>query len=236
MQLKSIRFNFRRKQSMSIEKLKELLASGAITQQEFDELSKNVKDTEATPEQTVETTQTEPLDMDKIDKLLQSRLDKAMAKERKEKADLQKRLERLQQSKLTDDEIKQVELEEKERTIAEREKAIAEKENRLYAVKAIKEAGLDDGSDVALSLVDFVMGEDETEINAKIKCFKKLFDRAIAAEIDKRFKEGGYTPQKGGSLNGGKNPFSTEQWNLTEQYQLMANNPDLAKQLQAAVK
>lgn len=216
---------------MDIEKLKELLANEAITQEEFDTMAQSLDEPTATPEPKPAN---EALEMDKIDKLLQSRLDKAMAKERKEKADLQRRLERLQQTKLTDDEMKQVEIEEKERAIVEREMAIADKENRLYAVKAIKEAGLDDGSDISLSLVDFVMGEDETEINAKIKSFKALFNKAVTAEINKRFKENGYTPQKGDSLNGGKNPYAKEQFSLTEQMQLEISNPELAKQLQAA--
>lgn len=212
---------------MTEEKLKELLESGAISQEEFDSMMKTIKE----PEQPEET---EPIDYDKIDKIIQARVDKQMAAERKKNVDLKKQLERLQKDKLTDDEIKQIELDEKERTIAEREKAIADKENRLFAVKAIKEAGLDDGSDISLSLVDFVMGEDKAEINTKIKAFKTLFDKAVAAEVDKRFKNNGYIPQKGETLNGGNNPYTKEQFSLTEQMNLELHNPELAAQLKAA--
>lgn len=220
---------------MTLEKLKELLNSGAISQEEFDEMSKNIKPTEPTndPEPTEPTN--DPIDMEKLDKIIQSRVDKQMATERKKSADLEKQLKRLQQAKLTDDELKQIEIDEKEKAIAERERAITEKENRLYAVKAIKEAGLDDGSDTSLSLVDFVMGEDETEINAKVKSFKELFDKAVTAEVNKRFKEAGYTPNKGNnSLNGGVNPYTKEQFNLTEQMNIETTNPELAAQLKAA--
>ncbi len=225
---------------MTLEKLKELLASGAITQEEFDEMSKNIKPTELNkdPEPTKDPEPkeptNEPIDMEKLDKIIQSRVDKQMATERKKSADLERQLKRLQQAKLTDDELKQIEIDEKEKAIAEREKAITDKENRLYAVKAIKEAGLDDGSDTALSLVDFVMGEDESEIKTKVKAFKELFDKAVSAEVNKRFKENGYTPKQSSNLNGGKNPYMKDQFNLTEQMTLETTNPELAAQLKAA--
>lgn len=219
------------------EKLKELLDSGALTQEEFEEMSKSLQEKES-PEDDETSNDSEssdrPVDYDKLDKIIQARVDKQMAAERKKNVNLKKRLEKLQKDKLTDDELKQLEIDEKERDIAEREKVIADKENRLYAVKAIKEAGLDDGSDISLSLIDFVMGESEAEINTKIKAFKDLFDKAVASEINKRFKENGYTPPTGNTLNGGKNPYLKEQFNLTEQMRVENTNPELAAQLKAA--
>lgn len=224
---------------MTLEKLKKLLADGVITQEEFDELAKNVKnapapedDTEPKPDDS-ELSKND-VDYDKLDKIIQARVDKEMAAERKKTADYKKKLDRLQQEKLTDEELKKIELENKENEIAEREKAIADKKNRLFAVKAIKEAGLDDGSDTALSLVDFVMGTDETEITSKVKAFKELFDKAVTAEVNKRFKEAGYTPKKGETLNNGVNPYTKEQFNLTEQMKLESTNPELAAKLKAA--
>lgn len=217
---------------MNLERLKALLEAGTITQEEFDELAKNLEpapNPEPAPEPAPE-----PIDLEKIDKLVQSKLDKALAQERKEKAEYKRKYENERKARLTDDELKKVELEEKISEIAEREKAIQDKENRLFAVKAIKEAGLDDGSDTALSLVDFVMANDETEIKGKVKAFKELFDKAVKAEVDKRFKEGGYTPRKSENLNGGKNPYMKEQWNLTEQMNIEISNPELAAQLKAA--
>lgn len=222
---------------MTLEKLKALLEAGSITQEEFDEMAKNVKEPEPTPDpepSTDDDPKQEPIDYDKLDKIIQSRVDKQMAAERKKNADLEKKLKNLQQAKLTDEELKNIEIEEKEKAIAEREKAITEKENKLIAVKAIKEAGLDDGSDTALSLVDFVMGEDENEIKTKVKAFKELFDKAVTAEVNKRFKENGYTPKKGENLNGGVNPYTREQFNLTKQMELENTNPELAAQLKAA--
>lgn len=223
---------------MTLEKLNELLANGAITQEEYDELLKNiVKTPEPTPNSTEPTPPApanESVDLANLEKIVQSRVDKAMAVERKKNADLERKYKTLQQAKLTEEELKKIEDEEREKALAEREKALADKENRLFAVKAIKEAGLDDGSDTSLSIVDFVMGEDETIITSRVKAFKELFDKAVTTEVNKRFKENGYTPKQGTNLNGGRNPYTKEQFSLTEQMALEINNPDLAAQLKAA--
>jgi len=221
---------------MTLEKFKSLLETVAITQEEF-ELSKGIKVPEPSEDSKNESTPDdvqEPIDYDKLDKIIQSRVDKQMAAERKKNAELERRIKNLQKEKLTDEEIKNIEIEEKEKEIAEREKAIVDKENRLFAVKAIKEAGLDDGSDSSLVLVDLVMASEESEITANIKAFKEYFDRKVANEVNKRFKENGYIPNKGTSLNNGANPYTKEQFNLTEQMKLESTNPELALQLKAA--
>lgn len=169
-----------------------------------------------------------------MERLIQAKIDKYLAKERKEKVELRKQLDDLKKLKLNEDELRQLELEEKEKTIADREKAILEKENRLYAVKAIKEAGLDDGSETSFDLVDFVLGEDTAKIDAKIKTFKALFDKAVKTAVEGRFKANGSTPAKGSNLNMGDNPYSKENYSLTNQMRLEIENPELAAQLRAA--
>lgn len=134
------------------------------------------------------------------DKLIQSKLDKAMAEERKKSAALQKELDKLKKEKMTDDERKQAEMSEKEKELAEREQMLLDKENRLTAIKEIKAAGLDDGSGLSLELVDFVMADNEEAIKNKVKTFKELFDKFVAAEVDKTFKKNGRNP------NGSNNP------------------------------
>ena len=229
---------------MTLEKLKQLLESGAITQAEYDVLAAKLNDDgsgegdgvkggAASTEGTNNDGSDSSLDMSNIDRLIQAKVDKATAKLGKEKAELQKKLETLRNEKLTEGELKQLEIEEKERAIAEREKEISERENRLYAVKAIKEAGLDDGSDLSLAIVDFVLADDTATIDARVKAFKDLFTKTVQAEVDKRFKENGRTPNKGGAANGGVNPFKKETFNLTEQMKLEISNPELAAQLRA---
>lgn len=227
---------------MTLEELKKLLESGAITQEQFDSTAKALgieqpadPEPEADPDPQPEADpEPSPVDYDKLDKIIQARVDKQMAGERKKNADLKKQLERLQKAKLTDDELQQIEIAEKEKAIAEREKAIADKENRLYAVKALKENGLDDGSDDSFSLVELVVGEDTTAIDEKVKTFKSAFEKAVEKEVAKRFKENGRTPTAGSNLNNGKNPYKKEQFNLSEQMALEIKNPELAAQLKAA--
>lgn len=223
---------------MTLEKLKKLLESGAISQEEYDEMAKSVKEPEPTtdpePAPADPEPKTEPVDYDKLERIIQARVDKLMASERKEKAELKQQLEKERKANLTEAELKQMEIEEKEKALEEREKALTERQNREYAQKALREAGLDDGSETAFALVDFVMGADETEIDEKVKSFKELFNKAVTTEVNKRFKEHGRTPQKGTNLNGGKNPWTKEQWNITEQMAVEIQNPELAAQLKAA--
>lgn len=222
---------------MNKEKLDALLANGSISQEEYDQMSAmlggndNVQNQEGQEEKQAQ----EKIDFTKeaLKKLIQSEVDKVRTKYSNEKANLQKELDKLKKEKLTEEEIKQLEITEKEKTLAERERALLEKENRLYAIKAIKTAGLDDGSDISLELIDFVMADSEEEIATKVKAFGNLVKKFVTAEVDKRFKANGRTPSGGSTSSGNNNPFSKEHFNLTQQMQLFRDNPELANQLQA---
>lgn len=223
---------------MNLEKLKALLESGAITQEEYDTMAKAIAEpTEPEPTEP-EPTEPEPaaesITMEQIERIVQSRVDKLMAPERKKHAETEKKYKSLQQQLMTAEEVKQAEFAEKEEALAAREKELQDRLNREYAQKALREAGLDDGSETAFALVDFVIGEDETVIDEKVKSFKELFNKAVKTEVDKRFKEAGRTPTKSNPINGGKNPWSKEQWNITEQMRMSIENPELAKQLESA--
>lgn len=222
---------------MTKEKLQSLLDSGAITQEEYDEMIKNVVDPEPTtdPEPTPDPEpKAEPaIDAETIKRLVQAQVDRLMAAERKEKAELKRQLENEKKANLSAEELKNYEIEEREKTIAAREKELNDRLNREFAQKELREVGLDDGSQSAFALADFVVGEDEEEIKSKVKTLKEVIDKLVAAEVNKRFKENGRTPKQGTNLNGGKNPYKAETYNLTEQMNLEITNPELAKKLQA---
>lgn len=137
-----------------------------------------------------------------LDKLIQSKVDRLMADARKENATLQKELDKQKKARMSDEEVKQYEISEREKAIAAKEKELADRENRLYAIKAIKAAGLDDGGENSLELVDFVMSDTEENIDTRVKAFKSLVDKMVAAEVDKTFKTNGRTPK--GANNGGQ--------------------------------
>lgn len=143
-----------------------------------------------------------------IEKLIQSAVDRATQKLGTENKKLRADLEAARKSKLSDDEIKQLEMQEQQKALDERDKALTEKENRWIAMKAIKEAGLDDGSDASLAIVDFVMADNEEGIKERVKAFDALVKRIVQSKVDGVFKANGRTPGVGSdtaSNAGGKN-------------------------------
>lgn len=134
-----------------------------------------------------------------LEKLIQRAVDRATNKLGNENKQLRGQLDTLRKEKLTDAEIKQLELADKEADIADREARLKDKENRLFAIKAIKEAGLDDGSSNALELVDFVMSDNEEITTARVKTFEALVKKFVAAEVNRTFKDNGRNVETGGS-------------------------------------
>lgn len=214
---------------MNKEKLDTLLANGNITEEEYQVLLSKLGEGEPQP------TEAKEFDESKLDKLIQAKVDKITSKLGKEKADLQKELDKIKREKLSNEELKQLEITEKEQALIERERALKDKENRLYAIKAIKTAGLDDGGDNSLQLVNFVMAEEQTDIDVKVKAFGDLVKKFVTAEVNRKFKENGRTPNSNSNSGVSNNPFSKEHFNLTEQMRLLSENPELAKQLQTNI-
>lgn len=216
---------------MTIDELKKLLEDGKITKEQFSQMALAIDPDykEDNPKPDDKKDGKEP----DVDKLVQSAVDRAVNKWANDNKRLKEELERIKNEKLTAEE--RAELEKKqEREQFEQERAEFQREkNKLYAIKAIKTAGLDDGSDMSLELVDFVMASDTKEIDARIKSFGALVKKFVQAEVDKTFKEHGRNPGKGGGGNT-VNPYKKETFSLTEQMRLETENPELAKALQAA--
>lgn len=139
---------------------------------------------------------------DNFERLLQARLDKAMAEERKKNANLTKEIEKMKREKMTAEELKKYDDEKRANDLAEREKTIAEKENRYYAITALKKAGLDDGSETVLELADLVMGANTDETNTRIATLNKLVTKMVDSKVNERFKSFGRVPNSGSSSGG----------------------------------
>lgn len=221
---------------MDLEKLKQLLASGAITQEEFDQLSKGLEIPEDKKEETTTEQPNQEDQAERIEKLVQSAVDRATNRLGNENKKLREQLDKLKKEMLSEEELKKLEVQEKETALAEREKQLLDKENRFYAIESIKKAGLDDGSTKALNLIDFVMASDQSEIDKKIETFKALVDSFVKAEIDKTFKTNGKTPGKSSDNAGMVNPYKKETFNFTQQMKLETENPELANALRAAAR
>lgn len=129
-----------------------------------------------------------------IEALISRAVDRATNKLGNENKKLRTEIDNLKKASMDADELKKFELSEKEKEIAEREKALTDKENRLFAIKAIKEIGLDDGSDASLAIVDFVMADNEDGITERVKAFDALVKRIVQTKVDGVFKANGRTP------------------------------------------
>lgn len=215
---------------MSIDELKALLETGAITKEQFLAMAKAI-DPEYKEEEP--STDPEPETEPDIQKLIQQAVDRATNKLGNDNKKLRQQLETLKKAHLTAEQQAELDRQQKEEELAEREKSFQEEKNRWYALKAIKKAGLDDGGDNALELVDFVLGGDETAIDANVKAFAALVKKLVKAEVDKTFKQNGRNPEQGA---GGKdnNPWAKDTYNITQQMLIENTNPELAKQLKAA--
>lgn len=148
----------------------------------------------AQAQQTEQNNENKPLTAEEIKKLIQSSTDRATADLGKQIAALKKENETLKKQNMTAEEAKKFEVEEREKTLAAKEKDLLDRENRLFAIKAIKEIGLDDGSERALSLVDFVMAEKQEDITERVKAFNALVQGFVTAQVDAKFKSIGRTP------------------------------------------
>lgn len=224
---------------MKLKKLKELLEKGSITQEEFDELAKNAEpdDPPADPPKNDPPKDDPPADDDqdkKLEKMIQAAVDRATNKLGNENKGLREKLDAERKKNLSAEELKQVELQEKETELAKKEQEIKDKENRMYAIKALKKAELDDGSEDTLDLVDFVLGEDETAINLKVKALQKFAQRVAKNTTDGIYRTNGREPGKGNAGGAKDNPWSKDSWNLTKQMELEISNPELAKTLKSS--
>lgn len=228
---------------MKLSKLKELLKNGSISQEEYDEMAKTAEQDDppadppkGTPPKDPDDDPDDPDDdlETKIAKAVQAAVDRATNKLGNENKLLKDKLEKTRKEKLSSEELKQVEIQEKEAELAQKEQEIMEKENRMYAIKALKKAELDDGSEDILELVEFVLGEDESAIDLKVKALQKFAQRVAKNTTDGIYKANGRIPGKGNAGAAKDNPWSKDSWNLTKQMEMELNNPELAKSMKAS--
>ena len=219
---------------MDLEKLKQMLENGEITQEQYTAMAAALGFEESDPKPD-SGSEPDPED-ERIQRLVQQAVDRATNKLGNDNKALREQLEKLKKEKLSDEERRKLEEEEREKALLEREAAVKDSENKMHAIKAIKKAGLDDGSETALDILDMVKGADEESTDANIKALKALIDKLVKAEVDKVFKANGRSPENGASGSGGNgdNPYLAESFNFTKQMELENSNPELAKKYKAA--
>lgn len=134
-----------------------------------------------------------------LDRRIQSAIDRATQKLGTENKSLRDEIQKLKTANMTDAEKHAADLEERERAVQEREAQVKVEKNRMHAITALKNAGLDDGSTTVVDLIDLVMGADDKAIDKNVAALQSLVNKMVAAEVDKTFKERGRNPVKGNS-------------------------------------
>lgn len=224
--------------NMNLEELKKLLESKAITQEQYDHMVEKLglKDDDGGKSDDGKGKDKDDDAEKLLEKKIQAAVDRATNKLGNDNKALREELDKLRKEKLTAAELKALEDEEKEKELASREAAVKAAENKMYAIKAIKKAGLDDGSEAALDILALVNAGNEESIDANIKALKALVDKLVKAEVEKTFKGKGRNPEKGAGDGGDSdNPYMAgKSFNLTKQMELERTNPELAKRYKAA--
>lgn len=224
---------------MNKEKLDSLLASGAITQEEYNEmLSKLGGNENGLQEKGQEETKAEEAQFtnDDIKKLIQSEVDKVRTKYSLELKNKEQELKKIRAEHLTKEEVAKLEIEEAKKELEAEKAAFKLEKTKNFAKDELVKANLCKKPDLVLKLTDFIKGDNEEEVATQVKTLAEVILEIAKENTEERFKSNGRTPNTGSSNGGNNNPFSKDSWNLTRQMQLMTENPELAKQLQATAK
>lgn len=130
-----------------------------------------------------------------------------------------------------DETPEQKRIRELEDKINQSEKRSTRETLKVKVLNSLTEKGL------PTKLLDLLIGEDEMTTESNIATLESVFNVAVTAEVEKKFKDGGRIVHK--SKDGeydGKNPWKKESFNLTLQGKILKEDPQLADRLKAAAK
>lgn len=201
---------------MTLEELKRQLEAGEITKEEYDAAVAALEEGKADPEEEKR-------------KAIQAAEDRVRTQYTKKQKELEAELEKIRREKMTEEERVQLEREEHQKQLEEREQALLAREVELHTVNTLQNEGL------PLSMRNFVTGSTVEDTDSKINEFKQLWKSELDKAVQAAFKQAGRDPnKKGGSKSDIANPWKPGQINLTQQGQMLKEDPELARQLMAA--
>lgn len=147
---------------------------------------------------------TNPAITEAMERIIQSKVDKATADISKKYALAQKEVEQLKKDKMTADELAKYEIDQEKKALAAERAELLDKSNRLLGINELTKLELYDGSETANSLLNMVVNgaKEESEIVENVKAMKSVVDKLVAAQVSKTFKENGRVPN--GGDKGGK--------------------------------
>lgn len=168
--------------------------------------------------------QSEQYTKEAFEKMLQSEADKIRTKYSKEASGYKKELEDLKKAKMTEDEKKKFEDDQREQELLAKEAALLEKELTLKAIDLLTTEGL------PLDAKQFLIGKDEDSTVENVAAFKKMFDAAVAKEVEATFKKKG-TEHKQSEGNGSITKEQFMKMGYLERAKIANENPELYKSL-----
>lgn len=155
----------------------------------------------------------------------EQRAQEAAQKAEQAKQDAIKKAE--ERAKMSADERAKAEQEDRQKAFAKKQQEL-ERQMREFSTKNML---LDKG--ISVDLLPLVMGADDDETSQRLELLKKYRDKEVQAATEK-LMSGNKAPATG---NGGSgvplsgNPWAESNWNLTQQQQILTNNPEQARQM-----
>lgn len=171
--------------------LKDKMNLQLFAEEEDEDTQETEEETQATDEKEFDITKL--LENEDFKKYLNSFADKRVtgALTKKEKEYQAKLAEQEKKANMTAEELQQ----EKEKELAERENQLKQYELKLSKLDYFKEKDYD------ISLLDFVQGNDEEEIQANSDKLISIVDKAVEKVVAERLKGNSYEPPKSGTEN-----------------------------------
>lgn len=143
--------------------------------------------TETTSTETTPAATETAMTSEEIKRLIQQSVDTRTADLGKKISELRRENETLKKANMTAEQIAQAEKEE-----FERQKSEVEKQRReIHAHRVVAAAGFGTDAD---AVVDIVLGDTDERTDERLKNFKALVDRLVAARVSETFKNNGRVP------------------------------------------
>ena len=161
---------------------------------------------------------------EEMTKLLQAESDRRVSSAMK-KAEKQKQAaieEAARLTKMSEEEKRNYEFEQREKKLADAEKSLRVQENKVSAMKIMADKG------IPASLVDFIVAEDADDTMANIRLFEKEIQKAVSEEVKKRLA--GSAP-KAGTTAAEITKETFKKMTLAQRNDLYKSNPDLFREL-----
>lgn len=208
--------------------VKKLLDAGTITQEVYDAEIKGIDSDDEEDEESLSKSAVEKMIAEAVEAAKQSAADQVRTEYSQKLKDAEAEKERLMKEKMTEEERAKYEREEYEKKLTEREAALNAREVEIHTTDKLIELKL------PMTFKPFFVSSTKEEADKNVELFAAAWQSEIEKAVEAKFKENGTDP---GGKGGGKGGAHSKKWDdmtLTEQGKLFREEPEKAKKLAAA--